>query len=589
MKIQLELCLRLLDCSEIIRIVRVPFLQNIEVLGNNKSVMLKKILFLKVFVLLCVCSVFAQNRFEGYNVILSVPENQTSAACALRYAPPTANITISDLNSATPMNVKACNGSGTTVSKSGANVQMRSNVSDAKWCFEGEDKMYRITFNGDQFSGGALTYNWITKIDPRTNGFYNVRDFGAVGDGQTDDTIAIKSAMAFAAANNGGQITFPEGDYIVTSPIALPSGITIQGVTGLATNATTNNAIRRNPSRITLKGKNSALFKIGECTERVVVRDIELNAESTDKTIGIHAVGAFISSQDFHFIRVSFNNFWRGIWAHGLQVNDLQWQFDYVKISECRFTYNTDTGIQINTRNTDWRIEGTFFTNPRRTPTQRANSIDLERVGYVLIQDTYSGGFPNALGGTFINILDSGNLTVIGSQCEAMTNSLVYNEIKHPEAGDYSYPITFINSVFGNPIIFNARRTFVSTGNSYYGNVFQADERVRVYSTGDRFCYDGFIQGCQGATKKNFDRATIIFMTGMPGERDVPSTPAIFGTDVQFNQPIQLPSILQNALPNGKPNGSMVYCSNCRRGTTPCQAGGTGAPAMVVAGQWSCL
>ena len=78
-------------------------------------------------------------------------------------------------------------------------------------------------------------------------------------------------------------------------------------------------------------------------------------------------------------------------------------------------------------------------------------------------------------------------------------------------------------------------------------------------------------------------------MTGQPTEGSVKGHPTYFGTDVQFGMPLQMPSFLQNALPNGKPNGSMIYCSNCRRNTTPCQAGGTGAPAMVVANQWSCL
>jgi hypothetical protein len=81
----------------------------------------------------------------------------------------------------------------------------------------------------------------------------------------------------------------------------------------------------------------------------------------------------------------------------------------------------------------------------------------------------------------------------------------------------------------------------------------------------------------------------VIFMTGQLSERDVPAHPTFFGTDVQFGAPVQMPSFEQNKLPAGKPNGSMVYCQNCRRDTTPCQAGGGGAPAMVVGGAWSCL
>ena len=170
-----------------------------------------------------------------------------------------------------------------------------------------------------------------------------------------------------------------------------------------------------------------------------------------------------------------------------------------------------------------------------------------------------------------------------------MTNSFVYNEAKNPYAGDYTGPITFLNSSFSDPIIFQARRTFVSTGNVYGGNTFKAGEQVRVYSTGDRFCYDGFTLGCVGAAKTNFDKATVVFMTGQPDDGQVKGHPTFFGTDVQFGASVQMPSFPQNQLPQNKANGSMVYCANCRRDTTPCQGGGTGAPAMVVGGQWSCL
>lgn len=531
----------------------------------------------------------AQNRFEGYNVILSVPTSQTAAACAMRYAPPSNPITITDLDPSTPLTVKPCSGSGSVV-QSGANgtATVKADRKTYQWCFTGEDKRYRISFDGDQFSG-PITYDWIATPDARDLGTYNIRDFGAVGDGRTDDTIAIKSAMAYVASRNGGRVIFPDGDYVATSTIALPSGVTIEGTNGLATNSPTSGLARKNPVRISLAGANMALFRIGECVEKVTMRDIELFARSNDNTYGIEAVGAYTSSQDFYFERVIFNSFYRGIYAYGLPQTKLQWQFDYVKLNACRFGFNRDAGIYTNLRNSDWKIEGTVFINPAKRAGQNADSMHFERVGGVLIQDTFGGGHIGNIGGTFIDVLDSGGINIIGSSTEQMTNSLVYNAEKNPGAGDYSTAIMMIHCAFGDPIIFNARRTFVSTGSSYAPNVFHADERLRVYSTGDRFCYDGYILGCRGAQSNDFDRATIIFMTGQPAEGSVAGHPAIFGTDVLFNSPIRLPSLKLEALPTGKPDGSLVYCQNCRRSTTPCQNGGSGAPAMMVAGSWSCL
>jgi Ca2+-binding RTX toxin-like protein len=46
---------------------------------------------------------------------------------------------------------------------------------------------------------------------------FNVQDFGAKGDGITDDTAAIQSAIDAAAAAGGGQVYVPTGTYIVTA------------------------------------------------------------------------------------------------------------------------------------------------------------------------------------------------------------------------------------------------------------------------------------------------------------------------------------------------------------------------------------
>ncbi len=49
---------------------------------------------------------------------------------------------------------------------------------------------------------------------PQTNGIYNIKDFGAVGDGTTLDSKAINTAIDEAAANGGGDVVFPAGNYL---------------------------------------------------------------------------------------------------------------------------------------------------------------------------------------------------------------------------------------------------------------------------------------------------------------------------------------------------------------------------------------
>lgn len=56
----------------------------------------------------------------------------------------------------------------------------------------------------------------------------SVSDFGAVGDGVTDDTAAIQAAID-SAHNLGGQIIFPNGNFMVTSITLSAQGTTLVG------------------------------------------------------------------------------------------------------------------------------------------------------------------------------------------------------------------------------------------------------------------------------------------------------------------------------------------------------------------------
>jgi polygalacturonase len=65
---------------------------------------------------------------------------------------------------------------------------------------------------------------------------YNVREFGAKGDGKTLDTAAINKAIETAAARGGGTVAFPAGNYLCYT-IRLKSNITLfleQGATMIA-------------------------------------------------------------------------------------------------------------------------------------------------------------------------------------------------------------------------------------------------------------------------------------------------------------------------------------------------------------------
>jgi len=67
---------------------------------------------------------------------------------------------------------------------------------------------------------------------PGTSPFHNVMDYGAAGDGQTDDAPAISAAIAAAgpgSAPTGNTVWFPAGRYLVGSGLVVPPAVTLQG------------------------------------------------------------------------------------------------------------------------------------------------------------------------------------------------------------------------------------------------------------------------------------------------------------------------------------------------------------------------
>jgi len=90
------------------------------------------------------------------------------------------------------------------------------------------------------FLGLCLTLtclNTVTLAAP-TPVSLNLRDFGATGDGTTDDAPAFQKALDALAIAGGGTLFIPEGKYVIAMPVTknfsgLASSITITGVESL--------------------------------------------------------------------------------------------------------------------------------------------------------------------------------------------------------------------------------------------------------------------------------------------------------------------------------------------------------------------
>ncbi|HNR32337.1 MAG TPA: glycosyl hydrolase family 28-related protein [Candidatus Hydrogenedentes bacterium] len=80
---------------------------------------------------------------------------------------------------------------------------------------------------------------------------WNVLDFGAVGDGETDNTEAFQKALDAAAVGKGGVVFAPTGRYSFAGSLRVPKDVTLRGVFAWA------------PSHSGIRDKNDELPEFG--------------------------------------------------------------------------------------------------------------------------------------------------------------------------------------------------------------------------------------------------------------------------------------------------------------------------------------
>jgi len=97
----------------------------------------------------------------------------------------------------------------------------------------------------------------------------SVRDFGAKGDGKTDDSAAINAAIAYAKSTSyaGGRIWFPDGVYSIGAPIVLTgSGFSLVGSSPksvtIRANYQSGNIIQIGQSPRSLDNENDGIYGI---------------------------------------------------------------------------------------------------------------------------------------------------------------------------------------------------------------------------------------------------------------------------------------------------------------------------------------
>jgi len=80
---------------------------------------------------------------------------------------------------------------------------------------------------------------WLLTLKAATSASFSVRDYGALGDGQTLDTAALQKAVDTCAAAGGGRVSLPPGNYL-SGTVELRSHMTLFLEAGARLVGTTN-------------------------------------------------------------------------------------------------------------------------------------------------------------------------------------------------------------------------------------------------------------------------------------------------------------------------------------------------------------
>lgn len=183
--------------------------------------------------------------------------------------------------------------------------------------------------------------------------FVSVKDFGAVGDGVTDDTAAIQAAIDAVVTAGGGKVFVPRGKYLVSSTIDLAAwygspAIIFEGEGYGPWNKDGVVATSEHTSLFVVATDGFNVFNIAS-TSQTVVQNISIRDTSGSRTSGaaiyLERNGAGITGDDGNVTgvlikQVGIKGFQDGIRAIRLQTSTI----DQVFIEDC-----TRDGIRLET------------------------------------------------------------------------------------------------------------------------------------------------------------------------------------------------------------------------------------------------
>lgn len=229
----------------------------------------------------------------------------------------------------------------------------------------------------------------------------SVKDFGAVGDGVTDDTAAIQAAID---SLSGGTVNFPQGTYVISSPILLKRGIRLLGSGPFDT-------ISQASAKIFLKsGSNCAMLKtpaavsgVGSATHYMALENLLFDGNKTGQTVetaggAIQFYGAWVGS----WIRQVF--IYNTLGPAFVTQSGSDFEIDVLWIQGCQtatgYAFDSNADISGGTRSGLLNVLELYVENvsnktggdPRNVEADRGNAIRLNRFVTVNVHELHVEG-----------------------------------------------------------------------------------------------------------------------------------------------------------------------------------------------------
>lgn len=173
---------------------------------------------------------------------------------------------------------------------------------------------------------------------------FNVKNYGARGDGITNDLSDIMKAI-IAASVTGGIVLFPPGVYVINSYLTIPSNIAFQGSgKGISVIRFMNGS---DPTGGPNYGGGPKIISndkplISPYNHNISIKDLTFDGNGNNQTNGLNI--SFKSVTNLCIERCQFLNFGNdGVYNQGLVI----FESNVVRVIDCDFTNNSGDGLAV--------------------------------------------------------------------------------------------------------------------------------------------------------------------------------------------------------------------------------------------------